>query len=99
MRLRAAHHSLAPPVLDDRLGGLHARPIEAIERTRRDIAVELRAIGRELRLKSVENLLGKATRIGCGLDHQRWYRADQRSFRHTALTMATQVVRHLTAAG
>src|SRR4029077_18119848 len=33
MRLRTAHHALAPPVLDDGLRGLGARPVVAIERT------------------------------------------------------------------
>src|SRR2546423_1757759 len=33
MRLRASHHALAPPILDDRLGGFRARPVEAIERS------------------------------------------------------------------
>jgi hypothetical protein len=30
--LRSAHHSLAPPVLDDRLRRFHARSVEAVER-------------------------------------------------------------------
>src|SRR5437660_12273141 len=63
MRLRAAHHVLPPPVLDDRLRGFRARPVETIERPLRQIAIELRAIGRELGLQSVEHFFGKAARI------------------------------------
>src|ERR1017187_9423855 len=99
MRLRAAHHALAPPVLDNRLGGFHARSIEAIERARRDVAIELGAIGGELRLKTVENLLGKAARIGRRLHHQRRHSADNRSLRHAALSMPCQIVHYLAAAG
>src|SRR5207342_1271291 len=51
---RAAHHALTPPVLDHGFGRLGARPVVAIERTGREIAIELRAAGRELRLKSVK---------------------------------------------
>src|ERR1700683_3377810 len=99
MRLCAAHHTLAPPVLDDRLGGFHAGPIVAIEWARRDVAIELRTIGRELRLKSIENLLGKAARIGRRLHHQRRHSADDRSLRHAALSMPSQIVHYFAAAG
>src|ERR1035437_9520802 len=100
MRLRAAHHALAPPVLDNRLGGFHARSIEARERPRRDVAIELGAIGGELRLKIVENLLGKAARIGSRLHHQRRHSADNSSLRHAALSiMPCQIVHYLAAAG
>ena len=84
---------------DDRLRGFHARPVEAIERSLRQVAIELRAIGRELRLKSVEHFLGKAARIGRRLHHQRRHRADERRLRHPALAVACQIVRHLAAAG
>src|ERR1035437_2869292 len=99
MRLRAAHHALAPPVMDGCFGGFHARPIESIEGARRYVEIELRANGRELRLKIVENLLGKATRIGRRLHHPRRHGADQCSLRHTALSMPSQVARYLAASG
>ena len=99
MRLRAAHHALAPPVLDDRLRGFHARPVEAIEWPLRQVAIELRAIGRELRLQSIEHFFGKAAGIGRRLHHQRRHRADQRSLRHPAFAMPSQIMRHLAAAG
>src|SRR6266404_335010 len=99
MRLRTAHHALAPPVLDDRLRGFHARPVEAIEWPLRQVAIELRAIGRELRLQSIEHFFGKAAGIFLRLHHQRRHRADQRSLRHPAFAMPSQVMRHLAAAG
>ena len=37
MRLGAAHHSLAPPIVDQALAELRAGPVEAVERAGRDI--------------------------------------------------------------
>src|SRR5438132_7863271 len=99
MRLRAAHHALAPPVLDDRLGGFHAWPVEAIEGSLWQVAIELRTIGRKLCLQSIEHFFGKAAGIFLRLHHQRRHRADQRSFRHSGSAMPSQIMRHLTAAG
>jgi hypothetical protein len=42
----AAHHALAPPVLDESFLRLDARPVEAIERAGRDFPVETGAVGR-----------------------------------------------------
>src|SRR6266849_6564712 len=61
MRLGAAHHALAPPILDDRLRGFGPRPVVAMERTRRKVAIKLRAIGGELHLKSVKDFFGQAS--------------------------------------
>src|SRR5436305_7430996 len=99
MRLRAAHHALAPPVLDDRLGGVRARPGGAIERSRWQVAIELRTIGRKLCLQSIEHLFGKAAGIFLRLHHQRRHRADQRSLCRPGFAMPSQIMRHLTAAG
>src|SRR5437660_2613010 len=99
MRLRTAHHALAPPVLDDRLGGFHARPVKAIQWPLRQVAIELRAIGRELRLQSIEYFFGKAAGIFLCLHHERRHRADQRSLRHPAFAMLSQIMRHLAATG
>jgi hypothetical protein len=76
MRLRAAHHALTPPVLDDRLGRRRARAVEPVERSCRDRPVELRAVRRELCLEVVENLLGQADGVGLGLHHQRRHGVD-----------------------
>src|SRR5437879_13908089 len=99
MCLGAAHHTLPPPVLDDRLRGLCPRPVVAIEGPLRKFAIELRAIGRELRLKSVKYFFGKAAWIGGCLHHQRRHRTDQGRLRHATLAVPPQIVRYLAAAG
>ena len=38
----AAHHALPPPVLNGRLRGLRTGPVEAVEGTNRQVAIELR---------------------------------------------------------
>src|SRR4029453_13440439 len=98
MRLPAAHHALAPPVLDDPLRGFRARPVEAIEWSLRQIAIELRAIGRELCLQSIEHFFRKAAGIFLCLHHQWRPRADQRSLCNAAFAMLSQIMRYLTAA-
>ena len=40
MRFRAAHHALTPPILDDRLRGFHARPVETVERPAGNVSIE-----------------------------------------------------------
>ncbi len=99
VRLGAAHHALPPPVLDHGLGGFGAGTVEAIERARRDVAIELRAAGRNLRLEFVKHLLGRAAGIGCGLHHQRRHRADDGGLRHPALAVPRQIVHDFAAAG
>src|ERR1700722_16447042 len=49
--LGASHYALAPPIQDHRLRALGARAVVTIERPRRDIVIELRSAGSELRLK------------------------------------------------
>src|ERR1700722_20367879 len=99
MRLGAAHHALAPPVRDNGLRGFCARPVVAIERTLWKVAIKLRAIGGELRLKSIKDSLGKDARSGRSLHHQRALRPDQRRLRHPAFAMPSQIARPLAAAG
>src|ERR1700719_792181 len=74
MRLRTPHHSLAPPVLDDSLRNLCTRPVEAVERTRRHVPIELGAVIGYLRLESVENVFRKTTGVRRRFDHDRWDR-------------------------
>ena len=76
-----------------------AWPIVTVERPFRNRAIELRAIGHELRLQVVEHLLGKSVWIGGRLEHQRRHRADQRRLRHAALAMPSQIVSDFTATG
>src|ERR1700733_5073369 len=97
--LRAPHHALPPPVLDNRLRGFGPRSIETIKRARGQVAIELRAIGRELGLQSVEDFLGKPARIGLRLHHQRRHRAYQDSLRYPAFAMPPYITCYLTAAG
>ena len=78
---------------------LHAWSIETVKWPFRQVAIELRAIGRELRLQAVEHFFWKAARIRRGLDHQRRYGTDQRGLRHPALAMPRQIVRDLATAG
>src|SRR5271156_4453026 len=99
MSLRVANHALTPPVVDHGLGRLGARPVVAIERTRSDVAIELRAIGRKRGLESVKDFLRKSVRIGWRLHHQRRHRAENGSLRHPALAMPPQVTHNLAAAG
>src|SRR6266849_1772731 len=99
MRLGAAHHALAPPILDDRLRGFGPRPVVAMERTRRKVAIKLRAIGGELHLKSVKDFFGQAARIGRRRHHQWRHRADDGRLRHPALAVPSQIAHHFAAAG
>src|ERR1700726_672089 len=99
MRLGAAHHALAPPVRDDGLRGFGARAVVAIERTLRKVAIKLRAIGGELRLKSIKDLFGEAAGIGRCLHHQGWHRADDGRLRYPALAVPSEIMHHLAAAG
>ena len=88
---------LTPPVLDDRLGGLGAGPVEAVEGSRRQGPVEHRPVGGQLGLQVVENALRQAAGIGAGLHHQRRHRTDQHRFRHTDLTVPGDVVHDFAA--
>src|SRR5262249_41882633 len=81
-----AHHALPPPVLNGRLGRL-ARLVVVIEGTRSEVAVELRAVGRKLRLQIVEYLLGQSLWIGRRLNHQGRHRADDGCLGYATLAM------------
>ena len=59
----------------------------------------MRAVGRELRLKSVKDFLGQTARIGRRLHHQRRHGAQDRRLRHPALAVAGDIMHHLAAAG
>src|SRR5690606_24775028 len=56
VRLDAAHHALAPPVLYRSLGYFSTRPVEAVERAGWNIEEELGAIGGEGGAETVEYL-------------------------------------------
>jgi hypothetical protein len=59
-RLSAAHHALAPPIPNERLDRFDPGTVEAVERTGRQIVIELGADGEELGLEIVEYRLGQA---------------------------------------
>jgi len=51
----SAHHSLAPPVLNDRFRGFDAGPVEAMEGARRELPVEHGPVGGKLDLEVIEH--------------------------------------------
>src|SRR3984893_70072 len=99
MRLRAAHHALAPPIPNDRFQGFHPWSVEAIEGSSRQIVIELGSVGRELGLQIIEHFFRKTAGIFLCLHYQRWHRADQRRLRYPAFAMPSQIMRHFAAAG
>ena len=97
VRLGAAHHTLSPPVLDhagDRLG---ARSVETVERTRREIHVELSTVGGERLAKLVEHLDWQPSRIGRRPHHDRRYGADQDEFCSAPSAVASNVTGRFSA--
>ncbi|CAG9194520.1 hypothetical protein BGLA2_1110064 [Burkholderia gladioli] len=101
MRLRAADHALAPPVLDHALMNRRARAIEAIERAARHVEEELRAVVGQRLTEAVEHLDGQAFGVGIGLLHERGHRADQYRLRDAPgrLAMLGDIAGDFTAAG
>src|SRR6476469_2832292 len=98
MRLGAAHHPLAPPVPDHRFDGFDPWTVEAVERPRGKIVVELAPVGCDVRLQIVEHCLRQPNRIGVRLHHQRRYRANYGGLCHAVFAMAGEVVHHLATA-
>src|SRR5215510_10794569 len=101
MRLRAAHHALAPPVLDYSLRGFRVRTVEAVKRTAGKVDVELRPIVSKLLAQTVKHLDRQATRVGRRLEHQRRHCAYQHELRDTTLwlPMAGDVTCGLSTSG
>src|SRR5579859_2664849 len=99
VRLRASHHSLAPPIVDYALGHLGAGPIEAVERTRRDVSEELCTISGKRGTEAVEDLDRETARVGRGLDHDRRDGADQDRLGNTPLPVSRHVAGDFTATG
>jgi len=96
VRLRATHHALAPPVRDDRLRGFGA----SYERTGNHFPIELRAIGRELRLKVIKkSSLGRPPGFAAVFTISGGTAQSKAVFRHAALAVPRQIMYHLAAAG
>src|SRR5205085_2527054 len=71
MRLRTAHHALAPPVPNGRLDRFDAGTVETVERAGRQVVIELGPVAEELRLQIVEHGFGQAQWIGRLVGRQR----------------------------
>ena len=99
VRLGAAHHGLPPPVLDDTGDRFHARPVEAIEGTGREIEIELCTVFGERFAQAVEHLDRDAARVGRRLHHNRRHRAHQDRLRDPAFAVSSQIVGDLAAPG
>src|ERR1700722_9316297 len=96
MRLRAADHTLPPPVLDGRLGWL-ARLIVVVEGAGSDVAVELRAVRRKGHLEVVEYLLRQPFRVCRRLHHQGRHRANDGPLRDPAFAVSRDGMHNLAA--
>src|SRR5690606_29438807 len=81
---RTAHHSLAPPVIDQPLAELRAVPVEAVEWSCGDLAVELGPVGQQRGPELVEEFGGKSVRVALGTHHDRRYGTDQHSLGNSA---------------
>src|SRR5881392_2185341 len=98
MRLRATHHSLAPPIPDDTLVRFRAGPVVTVEWSSRHIVIELRALGGDLRLESVKHFLRQSAWIVFRLYHQWRHRSDHHRFCHAAFAVARQIMDYFASA-
>src|SRR5262249_48859437 len=100
VRFRPAGHALAPPVEDDAVIDLRARPVEVVEGPAREVVVELRTVRCQRLAESVELLDRNTARVRCRLEPDRRHRTDQNSFRYAAIALeASHIARDLAAAG
>src|ERR1700679_3324431 len=84
----AAHHPLAPPVLNDSWRGLLAGSFEAIKRTRSHVKKELSPVFSQCFAEAVEHFDRCAARVLLGLDHERGNSGDQHGLGYAALRLA-----------
>src|SRR5437764_1244128 len=73
--------------------------IAGVAACRSYVAIELRPIVGDLRLKAIEDILGKPSRIRGGLDHQRRHGTDKHSLGHATLAVTRQITHDLAATG
>src|SRR5262249_16291594 len=95
----AAHHGLAPPILNHAFGNLGAGPVETIEGSRGDIPEELSAVGDHRRTKSIEYLYRYSAGMAAGPQQVRRHGADQHHFSDTARLGLRDTARDFAAAG
>jgi hypothetical protein len=69
LRFDAAHHGLAPPVLNHAFRNLGTGSVEAKEGTCGDISVELSAVGYQCSAEFVEHLHWQSAGIVSSLEH------------------------------
>jgi hypothetical protein len=98
VRLCAAHHPLAPPIVDDTLRHLGTGTVEAVERSGRHIAEELSAVGGEGGAEAVEDFDWQAAGIGWSLQHDWGYSPNQHRFGHAACAVLRHIAGHFAAA-
>jgi hypothetical protein len=97
MRLRATHHALAPPVADNALADLRARPVEAVKWAAWHVEEELGAIRGQRRAETIKNIHWQAAGIGIRLEHKRRHRANQHRLGDPARHCARNIARNFTA--
>ncbi len=97
--LVAALHALRPPRIDQPLRHLRARAVEAIERARRNVLVQLGAVLHLCLADAIEHFDRQAVGVVGGLQHERRHRADQHGLLHSPGAMPADVARHLAATG
>ena len=76
---------------------VRARAVETVERSGRDVAIELGPVEASAFAEAVEDLDRQATWIGVGLQHQRRHGADEHRLRHPAGTVPGDVAGDLAA--
>src|SRR5260221_14004472 len=87
VRLGAAHHSLAPPIVDHALRYLGARAVEAKKRPGGNLPEELRPICAQVLSKTIKHFDRQSPRLLIGLDHGQWHRAAEHCFCVTSFTL------------
>jgi hypothetical protein len=76
VRFRTARYPLPPPIPNHALRRFRARPVITIERSSRDVVIELRAVVCSLLLKIVKDFFRRSARIGQRLHHRRRHRTN-----------------------
>src|SRR6516164_6209509 len=95
MRLRPAHHALAPPIRNDTFQRFCTRSVKAVEGTGRKVAIKLGTVGGQGVAKTVEHLDRQPAWIACRLHHDRRYCGHQHRFGDSAPAVPRDVARDL----
>ncbi|MNJ51502.1 hypothetical protein D3C77_468100 [compost metagenome] len=95
----AGLHALGPPVVDQPLGHLGVRTVEAVERAGSEVEVQLRTILQRGLADAVEDFQRQPARVIRRLQHHWRHGADQHGLLHPPGAVAADVARHLAATG